>query len=67
MPDPDLLIRTAGEMRISNFMLWQIAYAEIVVSNILWPDFSRVDLIKAIKEYQGRDRRFGGLSQGLAD
>jgi undecaprenyl diphosphate synthase len=67
MPDPDLLIRTAGEMRISNFMLWQIAYAEIVVCNILWPDFSRVDLIKAIKEYQGRDRRFGGLSQGLAD
>ncbi|MDD3364231.1 MAG: polyprenyl diphosphate synthase, partial [Syntrophomonas sp.] len=67
MPDPDLLIRTAGEMRISNFMLWQIAYAEIVVCDILWPDFSRVDLIKAIKEYQGRDRRFGGLSQGLAD
>ncbi|PKM77692.1 MAG: isoprenyl transferase [Firmicutes bacterium HGW-Firmicutes-15] len=63
MPDPDLLIRTAGEMRISNFMLWQIAYAEIVVCDILWPDFSRVDLIKAIKEYQGRDRRFGGLSQ----
>lgn len=64
MPDPDLLIRTAGEMRISNFMLWQIAYTEIVVCDILWPDFSRVDLIKAIKEYQGRDRRFGGLSQG---
>ncbi len=63
MPDPDLLIRTAGEMRISNFMLWQIAYAEIVVCNILWPDFSRLDLIRAIKEYQGRDRRFGGLSQ----
>lgn len=63
MPDPDLLIRTAGEMRISNFMLWQIAYAEIVISPTLWPDFSREDLIKAIQEYQGRDRRFGGLSQ----
>jgi len=63
MPDPDLLIRTAGEMRISNFMLWQIAYAEIVISDTLWPDFSREDLILAIKEYQARDRRFGGLSQ----
>jgi undecaprenyl diphosphate synthase len=63
MPDPDLLIRTAGEMRISNFMLWQIAYAEIVVSDILWPDFSREALIQAIKEYQGRERRFGGISQ----
>lgn len=63
MPDPDLLIRTAGEMRISNFMLWQIAYAEIVVSDTLWPDFSRDALIGAIKEYQGRDRRFGGLNK----
>ena len=63
MPDPDLLIRTAGEMRISNFMLWQIAYAEIVISDTLWPDFSREDLIMAIKTYQARDRRFGGLSR----
>lgn len=63
MPDPDLLIRTAGEMRVSNFMLWQIAYAEIVISDILWPDFSRDALIGAIKEYQGRERRFGGLSK----
>jgi undecaprenyl diphosphate synthase len=63
MPDPDLLIRTAGEMRISNFMLWQIAYAEIVVCDTLWPDFSVEDLTRAIKEYQGRDRRFGGLNQ----
>jgi len=63
MPDPDLLIRTAGERRISNFMLWQIAYAEIVISDTLWPDFSREDLIMAINEYQGRDRRFGGLSR----
>jgi undecaprenyl diphosphate synthase len=64
MPDPDLLIRTAGEMRVSNFMLWQIAYAELVVCDTLWPDFSRADLIKALKAYQGRDRRFGGISQG---
>lgn len=63
MPDPDMLIRTAGEMRISNFMLWQIAYSEIVVSDVLWPDFSRETLIQAIREYQGRDRRFGGLSK----
>jgi undecaprenyl diphosphate synthase len=63
IPDPDLLIRTAGEMRISNFMLWQIAYAEIVVSDILWPDFSRDALIEAIQEYQRRERRFGGLNQ----
>ncbi|MDD4803365.1 MAG: isoprenyl transferase [Syntrophomonas sp.] len=67
MPDPDLLIRTAGEMRISNFMLWQIAYTEIVVCDTLWPDFTRADLIQAIKEYQSRDRRFGGLGQGSAD
>jgi undecaprenyl diphosphate synthase len=63
MPDPDLLIRTAGEMRISNFMLWQIAYAEIVISETLWPDFSREDLNIAIKAYQARERRFGGLSR----
>ncbi len=62
MPDPDLLIRTAGEKRISNFMLWQIAYAEIVVSDVLWPDFTPDDLRLAIQEYQSRDRRFGGLS-----
>lgn len=62
-PDPDLLIRTAGEMRISNFLLWQIAYSEIVVINTLWPDFKREDLLNAIREYQSRDRRFGGLSK----
>ncbi|MEA4925400.1 MAG: isoprenyl transferase [Syntrophomonadaceae bacterium] len=67
MPDPDLLVRTAGEKRISNFMLWQIAYAEIVISETLWPDFSRDDLFRAIKEYQNRDRRFGGLSRGQAE
>jgi undecaprenyl diphosphate synthase len=62
IPDPDLLIRTSGEMRISNFLLWQIAYAELHVTRTLWPDFSRTDLLEAILEYQRRDRRFGGLS-----
>jgi undecaprenyl diphosphate synthase len=62
VPDPDLLIRTSGEMRISNFLLWQIAYAELYVTQTLWPDFRRTDLLKAILDYQGRDRRFGGLS-----
>ena len=61
LPDPDLLIRTSGEMRISNFLLWQIAYAELYVTNTLWPDFKRADLLTAILDYQKRDRRFGGL------
>jgi undecaprenyl diphosphate synthase len=61
-PDPDLLIRTSGEMRISNFLLWQIAYAELYVTETLWPDFTRKDLLRAILEYQKRDRRYGGLS-----
>jgi undecaprenyl diphosphate synthase len=59
MPDPDLLIRTSGEERISNFLLWQIAYSELVFSETLWPDFGREPLVAAIAEYQGRDRRFG--------
>ncbi|HEY1494985.1 MAG TPA: isoprenyl transferase [Candidatus Solibacter sp.] len=62
LPDPDLLIRTSGEMRISNFLLWQIAYAELYVTGTLWPDFRRADLMHAILDYQKRDRRFGGLS-----
>jgi undecaprenyl diphosphate synthase len=61
-PDPDLLIRTSGEMRISNFLLWQIAYAELYITETLWPDFSRTDLLQAVLEYQKRDRRYGGLS-----
>ena len=61
-PDPDLLIRTSGEMRISNFLLWQIAYAELYVTETLWPDFTRADLLQAVIEYQKRDRRYGGLS-----
>ena len=59
IPDPDLLIRTSGEMRISNFLLWQIAYAEIFVTPTLWPDFSKEELLQILKEYQHRDRRFG--------
>jgi undecaprenyl diphosphate synthase len=66
LPDPDLLIRTSGEMRISNFLLWQIAYAELYVTETLWPDFNRTELLKAILEYQKRERRFGGLSPSLA-
>jgi len=60
-PDPDLLIRTSGEMRVSNFLLWQIAYAEIWVTDTLWPDFRRRDLLSAIVDYQKRDRRYGGI------
>jgi undecaprenyl diphosphate synthase len=61
LPDPDLLIRTSGEMRVSNFLLWQIAYAEIYVTDALWPDFSRARLLEALIEYQKRERRYGGL------
>ncbi len=61
-PAPDLLIRTSGEMRISNFLLWQIAYAELYVTETLWPDFNRTHLLTAVLEYQKRDRRYGGLS-----
>ena len=63
LPDPDLLIRTSGEQRISNFLLWQIAYAEIHVTDVLWPDFHRARLIEALLEYQGRERRYGGLGR----
>jgi undecaprenyl diphosphate synthase len=62
LPDPDLLIRTSGEMRVSNFLLWQIAYAELYVTETLWPDFTRAELLEAILDYQRRNRRFGGLS-----
>ncbi|MBI4323944.1 MAG: isoprenyl transferase [Chloroflexi bacterium] len=60
-PDPDLLIRTSGEMRLSNFLLWQISYAELVVTPTLWPDFRKAQLFEALEEYARRDRRFGGL------
>ena len=61
MPDPELLIRTSGEMRISNFLLWQIAYSEFVSSPVLWPDFDRYHFLRALLEYQSRDRRFGAV------
>jgi len=63
LPEPDLLIRTSGEMRISNFLLWQIAYSELYVTDTLWPDFNRVELLRAILDFQRRERRFGGLTQ----
>jgi undecaprenyl diphosphate synthase len=63
LKDPDLLIRTSGEMRISNFLLWQIAYSELYVTETLWPDFTRMELLEAISDYQNRDRRFGGLTR----
>jgi len=59
--DPDLLIRTSGEQRISNFLLWQLAYAELYITEVLWPDFDEEALLKALLEYQGRHRRFGGV------
>jgi undecaprenyl diphosphate synthase len=62
LPDPDLLIRTSGEMRVSNFLLWQIAYAEIYVTETLWPDFTRAQLYEALLEFQKRERRYGGLA-----
>jgi undecaprenyl diphosphate synthase len=67
MPDPDLIIRTSGEQRISNFLLWQIAYSEIFVTDRLWPDFRGIHLLEALVNYQGRDRRYGGLSETHSD
>jgi undecaprenyl diphosphate synthase len=61
-PDPDLLIRTSGEMRVSNFLLWQIAYAEIWVTDTMWPDFRCRHLLEGVVAYQKRDRRFGGIT-----
>jgi undecaprenyl diphosphate synthase len=65
LPDPDLLIRTSGEVRISNFLLWQLAYTEIYITDVLWPDFRREDLLRAIEDYQRRERRFGKVSEQL--
>jgi undecaprenyl diphosphate synthase len=61
VPDPDLVIRTSGEMRISNYLIWQAAYAELWFTPVLWPDFNREHLFEAIRDYQKRDRRFGGV------
>ncbi len=63
MTDPDLLIRTSGEMRISNFLLWQIAYSEIYITDTLWPDFNRTEYLQILQDYQGRDRRFGKVKE----
>ncbi len=60
-PDPDLLIRTSGEMRLSNFLLWQVSYAEIVILQKYWPEFGKDDLFEAVREYQRRNRRFGAV------
>lgn len=65
IPDPDLVIRTSGEFRVSNFLLWQIAYSEFIITETLWPDFSKLDLYEAIKAYQKRERRFGKVSEQI--
>jgi undecaprenyl diphosphate synthase len=67
IPDPDLLIRTSGEMRISNFLLWQMAYSELYFTEALWPDFSREHLLQALEEYSRRQRRFGLTAAQLRD
>ena len=67
MPDPDLVIRTSGERRISNFLLWQIAYSELYITDRLWPDFRGIHLLEAIQDYQHRERRFGGLGESFTD
>ena len=61
MPDPDLVIRTSGEYRMSNFLLWESAYSELYFTDVLWPDFRRENLYEAVRQFQARDRRFGGL------
>lgn len=63
IPDPDLMIRTSGEQRLSNYLLWQLAYSEFYFTDVLWPDFSKKELVKAIEYYNGRDRRFGGVKE----
>lgn len=63
IPDPDLLIRTSGELRLSNYLLWQLAYSELYVTDCPWPDFNKEELLEAIRQYNKRDRRFGGVSQ----
>ncbi|HOO27896.1 MAG TPA: polyprenyl diphosphate synthase, partial [Lachnospiraceae bacterium] len=63
IPDPDLLIRTSGEQRLSNFLLWQLAYTEFYTADVHWPDFSKEELIRAVEAYSGRERRFGGVKE----
>src|SRR5690606_38539572 len=64
MPDPELMVRTSGESRTSNYLLWQLAYSELVFTDVLWPDFRKEHLVDAIREYQARERRFGGIETG---
>lgn len=64
IPDPDLMIRTSGELRLSNYLLWQLAYTEFYFTDVLWPDFSKEELMKAIEHYNSRDRRYGGVKEG---
>ncbi len=66
IPDPDLMIRTSGEQRLSNYLLWQLAYSEFYFTDVLWPDFTKEELIRAIEYFNGRDRRFGGVTEGEA-
>ena len=67
MPDPDLMVRTSGEFRISNYLLWEVAYSELVFTDVLWPDFRREHLFDAIREFQGRSRRFGAIDEDGED
>jgi undecaprenyl diphosphate synthase len=67
MPDPDLLIRTSGELRISNFLLWQIAYTEIFVTERYWPDFRGIHLLEAVADFQRRERRYGGIGEASSE
>jgi undecaprenyl diphosphate synthase len=64
MPDPDLVVRTSGEHRISNFLLWEMAYSELIFTEVLWPDFRREHLFEAVREFQRRERRYGGIDTG---
>ena len=63
IPDPDLMIRTSGELRLSNFLLWQMAYTEFYFTDVAWPDFNKAELVKAIEKYNQRDRRYGGVKE----
>ena len=64
IPSPDLLIRTSGELRLSNYLLWQLAYSELYFTPVPWPDFTKEELVKAIEDYNNRDRRYGGIKEG---
>jgi undecaprenyl diphosphate synthase len=67
IPDPDLLIRTSGEVRLSNFLLWQVAYTEIYITDTLWPDFREAEFLEALRQFQARERRFGRVVDGRGD